>query len=165
MAGYAKLTIECLQCGESDHDAMAKNSKRANGYALYCKKCSRARAKKWRNRDKARIQSANWRKNNPDRQRLHLLKSRLKREFGMSPECVEKQYLKQKGLCDLCFTPIDRPIRGANPRGSAPSSMDHDHVTGRFRGIVHQRCNTLIGLANDNVSFLELAKAYLMRHS
>ena len=41
--------------------------------------------------------------------------------------------------------------------------LDHDHITGAFRGWLCRRCNTGIGSLGDNVEGLEQAIAYLRR--
>jgi len=42
--------------------------------------------------------------------------------------------------------------------------LDHDHLTGKNRGILCHRCNLVIGFAGDNISILEQAVKYLRRH-
>jgi Autographiviridae endonuclease VII len=42
--------------------------------------------------------------------------------------------------------------------------IDHDHTTGKVRGLLHNSCNMLLGLAHDNVAVLEAAIAYLNMH-
>jgi hypothetical protein len=39
--------------------------------------------------------------------------------------------------------------------------VDHNHLTGEVRGLIHQKCNMLIGIANDDPNFLEMAIKYL----
>lgn len=41
--------------------------------------------------------------------------------------------------------------------------LDHDHVTGAFRGWLCNRCNLALGHLGDNVAGLERAVAYLKR--
>ena len=44
---------------------------------------------------------------------------------------------KQNGVCPLCQKPIDLKTMGA---GSA-YVVDHDHITGEIRGVLHRGCN------------------------
>lgn len=45
---------------------------------------------------------------------------------------------EQGGLCPLCQRPIDLTIKGEGV-------IDHDHDTGRIRGILHRSCNAAEG--------------------
>lgn len=44
----------------------------------------------------------------------------------------------QGGLCPLCSKPIDLTIKGEGV-------IDHDHDTGRIRGLLHRSCNAAEG--------------------
>ena len=44
----------------------------------------------------------------------------------------------QGGLCPLCCKPIDLKIKGEGV-------IDHDHDTGRIRGVLHRSCNAAEG--------------------
>ena len=47
---------------------------------------------------------------------------------------------KQRGLCAFCGQPLTDDNR---------THLDHDHVTGRKRGLVHSQCNQMIaGIEN-----------------
>lgn len=41
--------------------------------------------------------------------------------------------------------------------------VDHDHVTGTIRGLLCSKCNTLLGMAKDNIAILENAIKYLKK--
>jgi len=60
-------------------------------------------------------------------------------------------YSTHNGLCDLC--------------GAAPSSrkfaLDHNHLTGKLRGLLCFNCNTGLGSFRDDVTLLSKAIAYL----
>lgn len=58
------------------------------------------------------------------------------------------------GICECC--------RSTNP-GSVCQvfQLDHDHVTGQFRGWLCGRCNRGIGLLGDNTHGVRLALEYL----
>ena len=42
--------------------------------------------------------------------------------------------------------------------------FDHNHETDKFRGWICSRCNTALGLANDEPKIVELWLEYLKRH-
>lgn len=60
----------------------------------------------------------------------------------------------QNHRCALCGEPFERETQRA-------PAVDHDHSTGLIRGIVHFRCNRILGVFNDNPVFLERAALYL----
>ncbi len=84
-------------------------------------------------------------------------KLKMKTQYGLTPEDVEIMYKKQNGLCALCLKAMNRPP-------DLKSVIDHNHVTNEVRGIIHRKCNSLLGFADDDVSMLELARAYLLRN-
>lgn len=45
-----------------------------------------------------------------------------------------------------------------------PENVDHDHITGKVRSILCNRCNVMIGLAHEDVRILTRAIDYLVKH-
>lgn len=81
-------------------------------------------------------------------------KERMKK-YGLTPEDYESMYEKQKGKCLICG---EQKVN----RGKYHSLfVDHNHETGKVRGLLCQRCNFLIGQARDNVKILKSAIKYL----
>lgn len=72
--------------------------------------------------------------------------------MGISPAEYAELFLKQGGKCAICLT--DDP-------GKRDFCLDHDHVTGRVRGILCTPCNTLLGQARDSMVILQAALDYL----
>lgn len=63
---------------------------------------------------------------------------------------------EQGGACAACeqpFSDTDLPC------------VDHSHETGKVRGLLHRRCNTMLGCANDSPAMLRCAATYLERHA
>lgn len=86
--------------------------------------------------------------------RHHLLKRRIARrckKYGISPGQFDDMLQKQAGRCAVCGKPLE--LFGA--------AIDHDHNTGRVRGITHVACNLVLGNARDDVSVLAGAIRYL----
>lgn len=62
----------------------------------------------------------------------------LKRSYGISLAQWNKIFDLQRGLCPICEQPI---YRYGDPEGRKVANVDHDHLTGRIRGLVHWKCN------------------------
>lgn len=75
---------------------------------------------------------------------------RLKK-YGITPEAYDAQLAAQGGVCIIC---------GRGP-GARRLPIDHDHVTGEFRGITCHGCNTGMGMFNDDPALLRAAAVYL----
>lgn len=87
-------------------------------------------------------------------------KSKLKRIYGITPEQYDAMLAAQGGGCAICHskTPYSRGYKRAQ---SSAFCIDHDHVTGRVRGLLCTRCNRAIGLLNDNPAVIAQAALYL----
>ena len=68
--------------------------------------------------------------------------------YGLTPEMYREMFERQEGLCALCEL---RPI----------AHIDHDHETGRVRGLLCQECNTGLGKLGDSADALRRALAYV----
>jgi hypothetical protein len=82
-------------------------------------------------------------------QNYHLL-----RRYGLTVEIYETMLAAQGGVCKIC---------GGGPNGKAVGRLhvDHDHATGRVRGLLCYLCNKMLGLARDRAEVLDRAAAYL----
>ena len=61
-------------------------------------------------------------------------------KLGVSLEWYQEQDRKQKGLCALCEMPEQHPqFKGSDKVRSL--AIDHDHATGKVRGLLCFRCN------------------------
>jgi hypothetical protein len=87
--------------------------------------------------------------------RKHLEKMRdagFKRLYGISLEERAVILQKQKNRCLICKEKF---------ASSFSSHIDHDHVTGRIRGILCNNCNCGLGYFRDNPQLLHAAIEYL----
>jgi hypothetical protein len=63
----------------------------------------------------------------------------LTRKFGITQKQWEDMFYMQGGQCPICFKPLHFPdIHG---KGKRASPVDHDHKTGRVRGLTCLHCN------------------------
>lgn len=84
----------------------------------------------------------------------------LQRKYGITLDEYEALVNSQGDVCAIC---------GATKKGTARGrvrywSVDHDHETGAIRGLLCQKCNTILGLAGDDPAVLGQAIEYLRRH-
>ena len=78
------------------------------------------------------------------------------RKYGLSKEVWETILQKQGGKCAICRT--------ATAGGRGTWHVDHDHKTGKVRGLLCNRCNTGIGSLRDDPTILQAAIVYLKHH-
>ncbi len=97
---------------------------------------------------------------NPDRESdIH-----LKKAYGISLEDYQEMEKRQDFKCAVCGTTDSGTFRGANTTKSR-FCVDHDHVTGKIRGLLCLNCNTGIGRLGDNLEGVEAAAAYLRKNN
>jgi hypothetical protein len=133
------------------------------------------RQKEWseNNREKRRKIAARWREKNRGNIRdyarkynvLYAQKNRdsirykeLQRVYGITKQHYDSIFDFQDGKCAICRNPFES-------KGKRRACIDHDHSTGKIRGILCNMCNMMIGHADENKKTLEMAIAYLDKHS
>jgi hypothetical protein len=78
----------------------------------------------------------------------------LRRSYGITPEDYDTLAVAQGHVCAIC---------GKTPKPGKwhVLHIDHDHKTGRVRGLLCFRCNNAIGQLEDDPDLLRSAIAYL----
>jgi hypothetical protein len=107
-------------------------------------------SKKWRknNPDKLKAQRAKYHRDNPHKTYLWSLKTR----YGLSQHQYREMLSKQQGLCAICGDLMKK------------INVDHDHKTGKVRGLLCFTCNSMLGCSKDNQNLLSAGVAYLQKH-
>jgi hypothetical protein len=82
----------------------------------------------------------------------------LMRMFNISIDDYEYLFKKQNGLCAICGFKEDRKHRNGKTFSLA---VDHNHITGKIRGLLCSRCNMAIGGLRDSVEIIEKALMYI----
>lgn len=78
---------------------------------------------------------------------------RLQSDTAITIKEYDELFNKQKGKCRIC----GRHQSVLNKR----LGVDHNHITGKIRGLLCNNCNLILGHANDNVIILIEAIKYL----
>lgn len=76
----------------------------------------------------------------------------LRKKYGITVAVWEAMYDTQLGRCALCLTPLAEVTK---------ICVDHDHATGRVRGLLCNNCNHGLGKFQDNAEILRRAAAYV----
>lgn len=82
------------------------------------------------------------------------------RAAGLSRKDYMEHVEAQNGKCAICGKEETSLCRWGTVKNLA---VDHDHVTGKFRGLLCQLCNTRLAVLED-VEFVSSALKYLKKH-
>jgi hypothetical protein len=134
---------QCRSCKEYKENSQFYRYARNNGGLRHdCKKCTNAY-----NFEKTKLPT------NIPRKKVYERRSRLKHKYGISLLDYEKMLKKQNYMCPICNT-HQKDI----PKNLA---IDHDHKTGKVRGLLCGKCNRAIGLFYDSSENCTRAAKYL----
>ena len=108
------------------------------------------------NAERERLRSRRRRTEKPELVAQSRRKYDLKAKYGLTEVEFEKMLLSQDGRCA-------NPSCGVTAPGGSGSrwKIDHDHKTGKVRGLLCHLCNVMIGCARDNPEILHGAILYL----
>ncbi len=114
----------------------------------------RERAKKFaqENPDKLKKYQKTWKERHPEKRALYTRNSRI-RAYGISPEKYYEMLEQQGHRCAIC------PAKSKN----RAMSIDHNHRTGKVRGLLCDGCNLSLGHI-ERKDFLEKALLYLAKY-
>ncbi len=77
---------------------------------------------------------------------------RLMKKFGITPEDYDKMFEMQDGKCAICHKNSGRTLH-----------VDHNHKTGKVRGLLCFQCNLVLGYSYDDTEILRNATLYLQK--
>ena len=83
------------------------------------------------------------------------------KKYGLSLQELEQLERKQDGKCAICSS--KNSFNGKLHRHHN-LSVDHNHKTGKVRGLLCDRCNRSLGLLKDDPNLLKSAFEYLLRN-
>ena len=84
----------------------------------------------------------------------------LQRNFGIGLHEYGKMLVSQNGKCAICKQE-ETEKRNGNIKSLA---VDHNHSTGKVRGLLCSSCNTALGKFKEDVEILKNAISYLQSH-
>lgn len=93
------------------------------------------------------------------RQNLSWRDVHLRRRYNITEQEYNEMVEEQSNLCAICGQPEKNGYKGRTDL-----CVDHNHSTGKVRGLLCNHCNRGIGLLGENTSTLENAINYLREH-
>lgn len=78
--------------------------------------------------------------------------------YGLTVGDYEALLEQQHGVCAICHQPETQRSRWGGIKSLA---VDHDHETNKVRGLLCNRCNSVLGWSNNDPDLLVAAILYL----
>lgn len=130
----------CFRCkNEQLLSEFYKNKTKKDGLHLECKSCAKKRLKQW----------------NIDN-REHIKDQHYRRMYGITLEKYNQMLIDQNHKCIGC---------DKDELEVGKLFVDHDHVTGKVRGLLCCKCNFILGQCNDNPKILLNLINYLKKRN
>ena len=130
-----RTILVCKNCGQEFSEL---NIKIRQGKGFFCsRKCYQEYRKK----------------NSKDSKYLNRLYQK-KTKYNLSESEYKSLFVQQDNKCAICGNEFNAQLKGF---------VDHNHATGAVRGLLCTKCNTLLGMANDNIEILNNAIEYIKR--
>ena len=159
---------QCCRCKEiKPIDKFSKNKRARDGISWDCKECQSARYKTQyqQHKDKWKIRRREYRFENREKIYEYSKKYRqqVKRKivYGCTIEKYDQMFEQQKGVCAIC----GKPERRVFCDKITSLCVDHDHKTGKIRALLCQKCNAILGCADDDIDILLTAVDFLKEHN
>ena len=130
----------CNKCQEvKPFDAFDRRNGGRNGYRAECKTCRAAKVREWHQAHPDKVKNNN-----------------LKSNYGITIDDYKLLLETHNNLCAIC-----KLAPTATYKSSASLNVDHDHTTGRIRGLLCNKCNSGIGFFQESPELLGRAVIYL----
>ncbi len=159
--------LTCKMVNPQSLDNFGKNKNHKDKLQYHCKNCQNKASQNWRknNNEKSREMSKSWYKENLNKTILYkkdnknLIKGYSYKKFwpNLSPIEATNKYLEllkeQNNCCSICK-------RNENQFKYA-LAVDHNHLTGKVRGLLCGPCNQALGLLKEDISSINNLLNYL----
>lgn len=139
---------QCKTCGETKEFSLFTKSRLAkDGHKNSCKSCVAFKKREaYRLKKEAGLYDP-----------LANKDQMLKKIYGIDIDVYMSMLKKQNHCCAVCGTHetvLSRKL-----------AVDHNHTTGKIRGLLCHHCNTAIGLLKEDTSIFKDAVSYLEHHN
>jgi len=153
-----KICKKCLKDLPFSEFYPHKTSKDRLTYA--CASCEIKSVKKWNEKNKAKrkLYMSQYCEENWEILRIKWKEKNLQKLYNFSYEEYTKLLVEQDNKCAICQYE-------SKPTDKFTLCVDHDHETGKVRGLLCNNCNRSLGLLKDNIIVLNNAIKYLEKNN
>lgn len=136
----------CLKCGTTQRYK-----------SLGCVECDKQRKRNLtpEKRKEMSARRAKWIVENRERHLATRKKWYRLKEYGLTPERLAEMLTSQNSTCACCETELF---------GGGETHVDHNHITGKVRGLLCMPCNLAIGMVKENIDTVLKLGIYLEKH-
>lgn len=172
-------TKVCSRCGEEKPvSEFYRNLSCKDFLTGQCKPCKLETNRLWRSNNRGRVLASKknyaahnrekhreWYRarmdipENRDRYRETFYRHKLAKRYGLSVDQYDAMVERCQGRCEICGKEMSFDLGVRKNR----ACVDHDHATGKTRGILCVACNRSLGTFGDSVAGLRRALDYLQR--
>jgi hypothetical protein len=120
-----------------------------SGYRNRCKSCVNKKAAEWRKgfENKYKLSYTQYNRGKG-------LDTYYRRVYGITEKEYNSFLIVQNNVCAVC---------GKKNMGDRRLSVDHDHRTGKIRGLLCVKCNSVLGMVDDDILLLTNMIGYLRK--
>ena len=142
---------KCTKCGivKNPEDFFADTTKKITGRRPDCKECNKKRVSKWVKKHQ---------KETTFRQYLWA----AKHKYNLTEEQYHEMMDRQDGKCAICKK---TPSYKRHKKTTIRLHIDHCHKTGKVRGLLCTKCNSGLGMFQDDIDIIKSAIKYLRRNN
>ncbi len=150
MGQNALMNKSCSVCFEiKEIESFYNSSSSKDGKSYRCKSCDNAARRKWRTR-------------NATRAKRSARERQLRYKYQLTTDAYNDLLKSQDNKCAICLCEQNSSAYGVNI--SEHFAIDHDHRTGKVRGLLCNTCNRALGMFKDDVGTVSRALNYLSNY-
>lgn len=140
----------CRPCYDGQDGPSIRRARHFKAWYSNTPEIQSSRKKEWRGKNVERSREGNkrWRTQNPEKTSAMQRRSWLKSNYGLSEQEFNLRLEQQGARCCICQI-------------NTATCVDHNHDTGKTRGLLCSGCNSGLGFFKENVIALVRAKHYL----
>lgn len=164
---------KCIRCGELKPLAsFGWHNQKKGQHRNFCKLCHKEWDRQYKHSPEGKKLIDEWKEKNQEKivayRELYNKDPRYKEKskqysrkallsgFGITQEDYDRMLEAQNGQCKICGS--DKPDASGRKKNF---HVDHDHVTGKVRGLLCHNCNVGLGNFRDSSELMKKAASYL----
>lgn len=150
----------CITCGLWKRRSLFyRKPTAADGRHSECKVCLNKRTALWQRVNPEKFRRANAANAQHRRDAGKTLDSDLRSKYGITEVDYNRTLAEQGGRCAICRRKPEDVIENDMRR----LAVDHDHETGKVRGLLCTSCNTALGFLQESPEIIQAAADYAYR--